>query len=61
VPADTAIGEVDAPSIEELAAGRDGNEHRRVAVFGNANDRCSLRSSFRHAFLHRGLNPACSG
>ena len=30
----TAIGEVDAPAIEELAAGRDGDEHSRMTVFG---------------------------
>ncbi len=32
----TAISEVDAPAIEELAAGRDSDEHRRVTVLGDA-------------------------
>jgi hypothetical protein len=50
----TAIGQVDAPAIEELAAGRDGDEHRRVAVLGDADDRGSLRSASRHAFLSFG-------
>jgi hypothetical protein len=40
----TAIGEVDAPAIEELAAGRDSDEHRRVTVLGDADGRGSLRS-----------------
>jgi hypothetical protein len=31
----TASGQVDAPPIEQLAAGRDGDEHRRVAVLGD--------------------------
>jgi len=35
----TAIGEVDAPAIEELAAGRDSDEHRRVTVLGDADGR----------------------
>jgi hypothetical protein len=43
-----AIGEVDAPSIEELAAVRDGNEHRRVTVLDDADGRGVLRSSSRH-------------
>jgi hypothetical protein len=44
-------GEVDAPAIEEFAAGRDSNEHRRVSVLGDADGRGSLRSSSRHVFL----------
>ena len=47
----TAIGEVDAPAIEERAAGRDSDEHRRLTVLGDADGRGSLRSSFRHVFL----------
>ncbi len=54
----TAIGQVDAPAIEELAAGRDSNEHRRVTVLGDADGRGSLRSSARHVFLLRGRAPA---
>jgi hypothetical protein len=46
----TALGEVDAPAIEELAAGGDSHQHRRVTVLGNADGRGSLRSSFRHVF-----------
>jgi hypothetical protein len=38
----TAIGEVDAPAIEEFAAGRDSHEHRRVTVLGDADGRGSL-------------------
>jgi len=49
-----AIGEVDAPAIEELAAGRDSDQHCRVAVLRDADRRGSLRSSSRHAFLLRG-------
>jgi len=47
----TTIGEVDAPAIEELAAGHDRDEHRRLTVLGDADGRGSLRSSFRHVFL----------
>jgi hypothetical protein len=47
----TAIGEVDSPAIEELAAGRDSDEHRRVTVLGNADDRGSPPSLSRHVFL----------
>ena len=43
-----AIREVDVPAIEELAAGRDGDEHRRVGVLGDADGRGSLCSSARH-------------
>jgi hypothetical protein len=45
----TALGEVDAPPIEELATGRDSDEHRRVAVLGDADGRDPLRSCSRHA------------
>jgi hypothetical protein len=54
----TAIGEVDAPAIEELAAGRDSDEHRRLTVLGDADGRGSLRSSSRHVFLLPGRAPA---
>ena len=54
----TAIGEVDAPAIEELAARCDSNEHRRVTVLGDADGRGSLRSSSHHVLLVRGLAPA---
>jgi hypothetical protein len=50
----TAIGEVDAPAIEELTAGRDSDEHRRVTVLGDADGCGSLRSVSRHLFLLRG-------
>lgn len=53
----TAIGEVDAPAIEELAAGRDRNEHRRVTMLGNADGRYPLRSSSRHVCLPPGARP----
>jgi hypothetical protein len=53
----TAIGEVDAPAIEEFAAGRDSDEHRRVTVLGDADGRGSLRSSSRHVFLLPGARP----
>jgi hypothetical protein len=46
----TAIGEVDAPAIEKLAAERDSDEHRRVTVLGDADGRGSLRSCSRHVF-----------
>jgi hypothetical protein len=49
----TALGQLDAPAIEEFAAGRDGDEHRRVTVLGDADGRGSLRSSSRHVFLLR--------
>src|SRR5580700_7269758 len=32
----TAFGEIDAPSIQKRAAGRDRDEYRRVADFGHA-------------------------
>jgi hypothetical protein len=44
----TAIGEVDAPAIEQLAAGRDSDEDRRVAVLGDTDGGGSLRASSRH-------------
>jgi hypothetical protein len=44
----TASGEIDAPAIEQLAAGRDGDQHRRVTMLGNAHHRGSLRLSSRH-------------
>jgi uncharacterized protein YndB with AHSA1/START domain len=46
-----AIREIDAPAIEELAAGRNGDEDRRVAVLGDADGRGSLHSSCRHVVL----------
>ena len=46
-----AVGEIDAAPIEELAAGRKRDEHRRVAVFGDAHGGRSLRSSARHVTL----------
>ena len=46
----TAIGEVNAPAIEEVATGRDGDEHGRVTVLRDADGRGSLRSSSSHAF-----------
>ena len=39
----TALGEVDAPAIKELAAGHDSNEHSRVTLLGDADGRDSLR------------------
>ena len=38
----TAIGEVDAPAIKELAAGHDSNEHSRVTLLGDADGRDTL-------------------
>jgi hypothetical protein len=43
-------GEVDAPAIEELTAGRDSDEHRRVPVLGDADGRPMLHAHFRHVF-----------
>jgi hypothetical protein len=45
------VGEVDAPAIEELAGGRDRDEHRRVAVLGDADGCGSLRWSSLHLVL----------
>jgi hypothetical protein len=53
----TAIGEVDVPAIEELAAGRDSDEHRRVTVLGDADGRGSLCSCSRHVFPPSGARP----
>jgi hypothetical protein len=55
----TAIGEVDAPAIEELAAGRDSDEHRRVSVLGDADSRGSPRSCSRHVFSPSGARASC--
>ena len=49
----TAIGEVDAPAIEELAARNDSNQHSRVTLLGDADGRDTLGSSSRHVFLLR--------
>ena len=35
----TAIGEVDAPAIKDLAAGQDSNVHSRVTLLGDADGR----------------------
>lgn len=43
-------GEVDAPAIQELAAGSDSDEHRRVTVLGDADGRM-LHSRFRYVLL----------
>jgi hypothetical protein len=40
------IGEVDAPAIKELGAGRDRDEHCRIAVLGDADSRGSLLVEF---------------
>ena len=45
------IGEVDAPAIEELAVRRDGDEHRRVTVLGDADGSGLLRLASRHVLL----------
>jgi hypothetical protein len=45
-----AIGELDTPPIEELAAERDSHEHCRVGVLGDADGRSSLRCSSRAAY-----------
>jgi hypothetical protein len=47
-------GEVDAPAIQELAAGRDSDEHRRVTVLGDADGRM-LHSRFHHVLLPSAL------
>jgi hypothetical protein len=46
-----ALGEVDAPAIEQLAARRDGDEDRRIAVLGDADGCDSLRVVCRHVCL----------
>jgi hypothetical protein len=40
------VGEIDAPAIEELTAGRDSDEHGRVTVLGDADDCCMLHWCF---------------
>ena len=55
---ETWIGEFDAPAIEKLAAGRDGDEHRGVTVLGDADGRSSRRSSSHYAL--RGNRAAVS-
>jgi hypothetical protein len=44
-------GEVDAPAIEELTAGRDSDEHRRVTVLCHADGRRTLHSRFHQVLL----------
>src|SRR5438094_10461315 len=46
----TPTGEFNAPTINELAAGYDSDEHRGVTVLGDADGRGSLRSPSRHVF-----------
>jgi hypothetical protein len=48
-----AIGEVDVPAIEELAAVRYRNKHRGITVLSDTDGRGSPRSSSRHCILHR--------
>jgi hypothetical protein len=48
-----AIDELDAPAIDEFAARRDSNEHRRATILDDPDARASLLSS-RHVFLLRG-------
>jgi hypothetical protein len=43
-------GEVDAPTIQQLAAGRNSDEHGRVTVLGDTGGRV-LHSRFRHVLL----------
>lgn len=45
------VSEIDAPAIENVAAGGDRDEHRRIAVLGDADGRGSLRSCSRHPVL----------
>src|SRR6516164_9189348 len=47
----TAVGEIDAPAIEGLAAGRGRDEHRRATVLGDPDRRGSLRLPSRHVSL----------
>jgi hypothetical protein len=51
----TAIGEIDPTAIEELAAGRESDEHRGVTVLGDADGRGSPRSSSGQVLLLQGL------
>jgi hypothetical protein len=44
----TAVGEVDASAIEEFAAGRDGDEHRRVTVLDDTDRRRLDDTRLRH-------------
>jgi hypothetical protein len=44
-------GEVDAAAIQQLTAGRDSDEHRRVTVLGDADGCRLLHSRFRHVLL----------
>jgi hypothetical protein len=52
----TALGEVNAPAIKELAAGPDSNEHSRVTLLGDTDGRDRSGSSSRHVFLLRFRN-----
>lgn len=45
------VSEIDAPAIENVAAGGDRDEHRRIAMLGDADGRGSLRSCSRHPVL----------
>ena len=53
VPRQTGIGKVDTPAIEELADGRNSDEHCRVTVLGNTDGHGLLRSSSRHVSSFR--------
>src|SRR5688500_8688043 len=57
---ETAIGAVDTPAIEELAAWGDSDEHRRFTLLSDADGRGSLRSSLRHGVLLAGARPCVS-
>src|SRR5262245_20569594 len=46
----TAMGEVDTPSVEKRTVMRDCHEHRRVTVLSNTDRRALLCSSARHVF-----------
>ncbi len=46
-----AIGEVDAPAIDEPAAWSDGDEHRGVTLLGDTDGRGPLRSFSCHFFF----------
>jgi hypothetical protein len=41
----SAIGEVDVPAIEELAAGPDRDEHGRITVLGDADGCGSIHAA----------------
>jgi len=49
----TAVGEINAPAIQALAARRDSDDHRRVGVFGDADTSGSVPSSSRHVLSAR--------